>query len=210
MALTPKSRRRPNDLRALVLDAAADLFATRDYGSVSTEQIAASAGVTRSVLYRHFPSKAALFQASVLNPFLEFAANYRAALAQQVDDDASLDQLMSIYCSLFYDSMRSHRSALLSLIAAQDAVSPKAQVEMKALFDGFFSELVEIAEADSKRLGVVLIGDLETTLRLILGMVASMSVLDMVFVSQDHPHGRDALLGQISDFALHGVQVEPL
>lgn len=57
----PKSRLRGTQRRELVVDAALAEFAERGYEAASIGRIAAAAGVTRTVLYDHFPSKLALF-----------------------------------------------------------------------------------------------------------------------------------------------------
>jgi len=49
--------------RASVLTAACSCFATRSYRGTTTADIAREAGVTEPVLYRHFPSKRALYLA---------------------------------------------------------------------------------------------------------------------------------------------------
>lgn len=47
--------------RAKIVDAALDAFASGGYGGTGTTEVAERSGVTRSVLYDHFPSKRALF-----------------------------------------------------------------------------------------------------------------------------------------------------
>jgi TetR/AcrR family transcriptional regulator len=49
--------------RASVLSAACGLFASRSFRATTTADIAREAGVTEPVLYRHFPSKCALYLA---------------------------------------------------------------------------------------------------------------------------------------------------
>ncbi|WP_433733062.1 TetR/AcrR family transcriptional regulator [Nocardia sp. CA-129566] len=57
------TRRRlaPDERRRLLLDAGAKLFAERAYDAVLMEDVAAAAGVSRALLYRHFPTKRELF-----------------------------------------------------------------------------------------------------------------------------------------------------
>ncbi|HWD65223.1 MAG TPA: TetR/AcrR family transcriptional regulator [Solirubrobacteraceae bacterium] len=58
---TPKPRLRGHQRRDLILEAALGEFAQRGYESASMGQIAAAAGVSRTVLYDHFPAKHVLF-----------------------------------------------------------------------------------------------------------------------------------------------------
>jgi AcrR family transcriptional regulator len=59
---TPKSRLRAPERRCLIVEAALDEFAERGYEAASMGRIAEAAGVSRTVLYDHFPSKQALFE----------------------------------------------------------------------------------------------------------------------------------------------------
>ncbi len=47
--------------RQQILDVACDVFADRGFHATSMDDIAGAAGVTKPVLYQHFPSKRALF-----------------------------------------------------------------------------------------------------------------------------------------------------
>ena len=47
--------------RSQLLDVACQQFATRGFHTTSMDDVAAAAGVTKPVLYQHFPSKRALF-----------------------------------------------------------------------------------------------------------------------------------------------------
>jgi len=64
MAVSSPRRRLPaSERRSLIVDAALKEFATRGYEGASLGRIGRAAGVTRSVLYDHFPSKRALYAA---------------------------------------------------------------------------------------------------------------------------------------------------
>ncbi|MFE7384075.1 TetR/AcrR family transcriptional regulator [Streptomyces zhihengii] len=59
----PRQRLTPEQRRAQLLDVAATLFAAQPYEDVTMEEIAERAGVSRALLYRHFPGKRELFAA---------------------------------------------------------------------------------------------------------------------------------------------------
>jgi AcrR family transcriptional regulator len=61
--IAPKPRMRGTDRRAVVAAAALRVFADKGYHATSLGEIAAAAGVARTVLYDHFPSKRVLLMA---------------------------------------------------------------------------------------------------------------------------------------------------
>jgi len=79
--LTRRERKRlpARERRALIVEAAGRLFGVRGYEATRLDDIAAAAGVTKPVLYRHFESKQAL---------------YLALLARHRDDLASFVALI--------------------------------------------------------------------------------------------------------------------
>ncbi|MEW2293029.1 helix-turn-helix domain-containing protein [Streptomyces sp. NPDC006743] len=61
--MPPRQRLTPAARRAQLLAVGARLFAAHPYADVLMEEVAEQAGVSRALLYRHFPSKQALFAA---------------------------------------------------------------------------------------------------------------------------------------------------
>jgi AcrR family transcriptional regulator len=64
MSAAPKRRRLPvAERRELIVEAAGRLFGDRGYDATRLDDVAAAAGVTKPVLYRHFASKRDLYLA---------------------------------------------------------------------------------------------------------------------------------------------------
>ncbi|MEV6603302.1 TetR/AcrR family transcriptional regulator [Kutzneria sp. NPDC051319] len=61
--MPPRRRLDPTQRRAELVAVGAELFAARPYDEVLMEEVAARAGVSRALLYKHFPSKRDLFEA---------------------------------------------------------------------------------------------------------------------------------------------------
>ncbi|MFC9328470.1 TetR/AcrR family transcriptional regulator [Kitasatospora sp. NPDC057015] len=61
--MPPRQRLSPADRRNQLLAVGAQMFAAHAYEDVLMEDVAQQAGVSRALLYRHFPSKQALFAA---------------------------------------------------------------------------------------------------------------------------------------------------
>jgi AcrR family transcriptional regulator len=61
--MTGKARMARPQRREAILHSAARAFAAQGFSSTSMEDVAAEAGVTRLILYRHFESKEALYEA---------------------------------------------------------------------------------------------------------------------------------------------------
>ncbi|MGZ3275527.1 MAG: TetR/AcrR family transcriptional regulator [Caulobacteraceae bacterium] len=62
MSAAAKPRRKADEIRASLIEAAGSLFAAHGYDGVSVRDIAAAAGVQASVIIRYFGSKEALFR----------------------------------------------------------------------------------------------------------------------------------------------------
>jgi TetR/AcrR family transcriptional regulator len=56
-------RMNAGDRRRQLLDAALELFSRKGFGGTTTKEIATAAGVTEAIIFRHFPSKQALYTA---------------------------------------------------------------------------------------------------------------------------------------------------
>ena len=60
---TPQPRMSGEDRRQQLIEVAIDLFSRKGFGGTTTKEIAAAAGVTEAIIFRHFPSKTALYTA---------------------------------------------------------------------------------------------------------------------------------------------------
>lgn len=80
--------------KASILAVAKVLFADKGYHGVSVDEIAKRLGVSPAVLYRHFPSKEALYEA-VLNEIACHRENYIEAVVEDSGDFASMLRRMT-------------------------------------------------------------------------------------------------------------------
>ena len=98
-------RMRPHERRALIEDAAARLFAEHGYTGTRMDDIAAAAGVTKPVLYRHFASKQALHIALLQRERDALAA---AALSAYASTDGSLAQRLPPMMKAWFAYVEAH------------------------------------------------------------------------------------------------------
>ena len=83
-----------------ILDAASGLFLGSGYQGTSMDEIAASAGVSKQTVYKHFADKEQLFEAVVLAALEQAGEPFRAeiaALRQATDVFAGLRELAASY-----------------------------------------------------------------------------------------------------------------
>ncbi|GAA4472784.1 TetR/AcrR family transcriptional regulator [Rhodococcus olei] len=86
--------------RRALLDAGVALFVERGYGTVSAEELVATAGLTRGALYHHFDGKQGLFEAVFEEQEERAAQRVVAAMAAHQDvwrrHSAGLDAFLAI------------------------------------------------------------------------------------------------------------------
>src|SRR3954466_4271019 len=80
-----RRRLRPEQRRGLIVAAAAEEFGRRGHRDARMEDIARAAGVTKAVLYDHFPSKGALHAEVVSGASDEMVAAVTAAALAETD-----------------------------------------------------------------------------------------------------------------------------
>jgi AcrR family transcriptional regulator len=98
------STRLPADERRAQLErVAVPLFADAGYHGVSMEQLADAAGVSKPVLYQHFPSKRDLYLALVRDAVSEMEQRVRAALEGTTDNRARVEGATAAYFAFVDD-----------------------------------------------------------------------------------------------------------
>jgi AcrR family transcriptional regulator len=80
------TRLRAAERRIALVDAAFGVFIARSYRGATTAEIAREAGVSEPILYRHFPSKRALFLACVEHAWVGLRELWERAIAERPDE----------------------------------------------------------------------------------------------------------------------------
>ncbi|MFF9011725.1 TetR/AcrR family transcriptional regulator [Streptomyces sp. NPDC014870] len=106
--MPPRRRLSPADRRAQLLAVGARLFSAAPYDDVLMEDVARQAGVSRALLYQHFPSKHALFAA-----VYQQAAD-RLLEATAFDPDATLVEQLAQGLDTHLDYFVANRHAVLA------------------------------------------------------------------------------------------------
>lgn len=92
MAVQPTERLSRAKRREQILVAATEAFAESGFATTSLDEVAAAAGVTRVILYRHFDSKSELYQAVLDRMCARLEANVGEPVGGFTDD--SIDGLL--------------------------------------------------------------------------------------------------------------------
>src|SRR5258708_4533279 len=91
----PVPRRSP-ERRVTLLRAAAEAFAHAGYAATSMDEIAATAGITKLIVYRHFESKEVLYRAVLEQVFDRQVELFLANIAQGLDAAGSTRALLEV------------------------------------------------------------------------------------------------------------------
>ena len=80
MPTTRPSRRSSQERQASLIQAATALFAKKGFNGTTTKEIAKAAGISEALVYKHFPTKHALYAAILAETirFVESACGYEA------------------------------------------------------------------------------------------------------------------------------------
>lgn len=202
-----RARRPRGEARRLLLDAARDLFARRDYRSTTTREIADAAGVSEYLLFRHFGSKAGLFREALVLPFTGFLDEFRKTWQSVDPEQTDEEQLSRQFVGQLYDVLVEHQGLLLTLVAADGLSDEDIQATGITDIRRALSVLGQIsAEGMSLRGMRSTQPDLpaHSTVAMIVGMVALRSTF---FGSM--PPSRDAIVDELVQAILHGFLHRP-
>jgi AcrR family transcriptional regulator len=122
--------------RAQLLEVARQVFVTVGYHAASMDEIAATAGVSKPVLYQHFPGKLELYLALLDTGAADMVECVRAALESTHDNK----QRVRATIGAFYDFVDTADGAF-RLVFESDLISEPA---VRATVDGALTECAEL------------------------------------------------------------------
>jgi AcrR family transcriptional regulator len=106
MTMEKRTRLRPPERRVLIVEAAGRLFGERGYDGTRLDEVAAAAGVTKPVLYRHFSDKTALYLA-----LLERHRDDLGSFAGAIPATGTLEQRLRVVIEIWLDYVQAHAYA---------------------------------------------------------------------------------------------------
>lgn len=114
--MTSQMSGRSSRKRSAILDAATELFLTREYAGTSMEDIASAAAVSKQTVYKHFSDKETLFREVALGSVERAAGAFRAevaATAEANDVPAALHELARSYIDVVMNPVLLRRRQLV-------------------------------------------------------------------------------------------------
>jgi AcrR family transcriptional regulator len=192
MRLPAEQRRRQ------LLDVACDVFAERGFHATSMDDIAAAAGVTKPVLYQHFPSKRALYCDLLADVETRLLARLRSAAGGAATGRERVEEGFAAY----FDFVTKQQSAFKLMFGASARNDAEfTQIVARTIDDvaEFVAALIEIDLPDEHRwaLAHAVVGIAEATSRRL--------------VEADGDHDPDRLarwLAEMTWFGLRGVRAD--
>jgi AcrR family transcriptional regulator len=132
-----RTRLSASQRRAQLVEVAGRLFAEHGYHSLSMEQLADAAGVSKPVFYQHFPSKRDLYLALLRDAVSELDAQVRKAL----EGTSSNRERVRGAISAYFDFVEDRNFRLLF-----DTAELK-ETDVRETVDGAFCEVTQVVAA---------------------------------------------------------------
>ena len=105
--VTPRLSRSARRLQ--LMSAAKSAFVTQGYHAAAMDDIADRAGVSKPVLYQHFPSKLELYLALLNESADEMVRLVRVALSATTDNHQRVDNAVAAYFTFVADNGQAYR-----------------------------------------------------------------------------------------------------
>lgn len=198
-ARLPRSRRSGEEVRERLLRAGRDVFAERGFAATSTREIAKRAEVTEVLLFRHYGSKAGLFNAAVLEPFERFVADWSDRWTRHGVEGKSAQDVATDYVELLYDFCAENRQLIHALLSesARDSTTDDR-------LDELFARLEQTVREAADEFGLPA-RDPVMTVRLTFGLVLSAVVHTGVLFPRGPAPTRARLIDELAHYLIDGI-----
>jgi AcrR family transcriptional regulator len=169
VATSGRPTRMPRDQRRIqLLDAASEVFASKGYHAAAMDDIAEAAGVSKPVLYQHFPSKLDLYLALLDQSCDRLVEVVEGALAS-TDDNA--DRVIATVAA-FYEFVSSESGQFRFVFESDLTGDGAVQLRLSRVNDEISDAIAEVIAEDTslppqqaKLLAVSLVGIAQVSAR---------------------------------------------
>jgi AcrR family transcriptional regulator len=208
----PRLRRTSQEIRGLLHAAAASYFAQNGYAGTSTRAIATEAGVSETLLFRHFGTKSGLFEATTLDRFRVAVDEFVARWDRRAVPAGKEDVHAGSYLAALLKLIRAQRGVMFALLTV-DRDEPEVEAIHAAALEAFEKLLGGVtrhvlADAD----GMLWAGvEPEVTAPAVAAVVLSVTLLDEWLFP---PGSGRPPIGVVDDevitYVLYGVSSRPV
>ena len=165
----PRGSRMPRrERRAQLLESALGVFVAQGYHSAAMDDIADRAGVSKPVLYQHFPGKLDLYLALLDASCDQIIDNCRVALASTSDNKARVAATMDVFYSYVAAEEGAFRLVFESDLTSEPAVSERVDrvtTECAAMIAEVIETDTGLPDEASRLLAVSLVGMAQVSAR---------------------------------------------
>lgn len=198
----PRPKRSPEEIRERLLRAGEYCFAKHGFAGATTRQITTEAGVSEMLLYRHFGSKAGLFEAAVVEPFKKVLEAHADKWADP-PADVSAEEITADFLTNVYGMVVEHRGLLLALVGAY-AHEHEVGANLSGLFAAPVQRIVKFLEPLNTTRGYARV-DAEVATEAALSMVMGMSMLDGLLLPGHQAPSRERRIREMTQLLVHGI-----
>jgi AcrR family transcriptional regulator len=192
---TPRGTRLPRSARRVqLLDAAREVFVSQGYHAAAMDDIAERAGVSKPVLYQHFPGKFELYLALLDEGSERLVETVREALESTSDNKLRVNATIAAYYDFVDGNGGAFRLVFESDLTSQDQVRERVDSTNRRCADLVTKVIAEdagLSAHESHLLAVGLIG---------LAQVSARSWLDA-----DAPVDKETAVRLLSGLAWRGI-----
>jgi AcrR family transcriptional regulator len=147
--------------RRQLLGAAQEVFVAQGYHAAAMDEIAERAGVSKPVLYQHFPGKLDLYLALLDESAEELVGIVREALSSTTDNKQRVPATFQAFFDYVSDSGEAFRLVFESDLSNEPAVRERLDGTMRDCADmisQFISEDAGLSDDEAHLLGMALVG----------------------------------------------------
>jgi len=167
-ARTRGTRLPRQERRRQLLDAALEVFVSQGYHAAAMDDIAERAGVSKPVLYQHFPGKLELYLALLDQSVDELVASVRAALASTGDNKQRVAATFTAYFEYVAGEGQAFRLVFESDLSNEPAVRDRlerGQQECAQMISQMVSQDAGLDDDEARLLSVGMVGLAQVTAR---------------------------------------------
>ena len=199
-AARPRGGRLPRrERRVQLLDSALEVFAAQGYHAAAMDDIADRAGVSKPVLYQHFPGKLDLYIALLDSSCDAIIANCRVALGSTQDNKQRVAATMDV----FYDYVASDTGAFRLVFESDLTNEPPVRAAVDRVTSECAAKIAHVIHDDTG------LPD-EASMLLAVSLVGMAQVSARFWVTDAAGISQDEAVTLVSGLAWSGIRGYPL